>query len=180
MQLGGWRVVPAWFVALALSVVPIGSHAADYSLGVGIGGMLAGVKPHLTVSPKGDVYWRSESGWLVGLHDTANILLANGGEGPGIWNESSVLGGYATPSVVLSGGLSLAEYFMPACNAALTCGRVLGIAPGLHLQAHLFLSERFGALLSGGLAWAIGSSGPLHDTWMGSIVVGPVLRWKEK
>ncbi|MFO0586060.1 MAG: hypothetical protein U0441_00905 [Polyangiaceae bacterium] len=130
--------------------------------------------------PKGDIYWRSESGWLFGLHDTANILLPRGNEGAGIWNESSVLGGYSTKSLLLSGGLSLAQYFIAACNAALTCGRTLGIAPGFHVQAHLFLSERFGALISGGVAWASGTSGPLHDTWTGTIVIGPVLRWEEK
>jgi hypothetical protein len=163
--------------AVVLVAFPRRAEAYDFSLGFGVGGMLAGVKPHLALSPRGDLWWRTESGLSLGLHDTANVLFPTGNEGPGVFNETSVLLGYATEKVSFGAGPSLSIYLLPACNAGMTCGRALGISPGGHAQASWYIGERFGLTMSGSVGWVGGTSGPLHDGIAAMLVAGPLLRW---
>ncbi len=153
------------------------AEASDFSLGVGVGGMLAGIKPHLAVSPQVDISWRSESGLIFGVHDTVNLLVANGNEGLGVFNESAAVLGYATENASIGAGPSFSIYFMPACNAAMTCARIFGLSPGGHAHASLYFAGRLGVSASANVSWVGGSSGALHDDVVGVIVLGPVVRW---
>jgi len=83
--------------------------------------------------------------------------------------------GYAWDSVHVSLGPSLALYSMPACVPML-CARVAGLAPGGHAQVSVYLAGPFGVSLWGGIDW-LGEYGLLRGV-VGTILAGPVLRWR--
>jgi hypothetical protein len=160
-----------------LLVAPTDAEAFEVSGGVSFGGVLAGSKPHFSVTPQAGITWRTESRFLVAAHEMFSIMPATNKSGVGVYNRTSVVVGYAAESINLSAGPSLSIYFMPACNAASLCARVVGLSPGLYAQASMYFAGPLGATVSAGVDWIGGSSRVLPGGVAATIIAGPVLRW---
>lgn len=162
--------------ACVLLVAPRPAEALEVTGGVTVGGILAGSKPFLAVTPQAGITWRMENGFLVAVHDMFSILPAND-DGIGVFNRTSVVLGYAAEHMNVSAGPSLSVYSMPACNAGSLCARVVGLSPGIHAQANIYFAGPLGVTVSAGLDWIGGSSRVLPGGTAAMIVAGPVLRW---
>lgn len=155
--------------------------AGAYELngGVSLGGFIVGTTPRLAVSPHAGVLWRMEHGLLFAFHDIVSILPPISKSGVGIYNQTSAAIGYTSGSYSLSIGPSLSIYSIPACGITL-CGRVVGIAPGGHAQAQIYMAGPFGISLRANVDWIGGRSLVLPGGLASMLVIGPVLRWKSK
>lgn len=165
-------------VATTLVMLPGGEAGAfELSGGVNIGGIVIGPAPRLAVSPHAALGWRTESGLLVAAHEMFSILPASDAHGVGVYSQTSADIGYAWENVNVSLGPSLALYSVPAC-APKPCARVAGIAPGGHAQVSVYLASPFGVSIWGGVDW-LGESTLVHGV-VGTIVAGPVVRWRSR
>lgn len=162
--------------AIAL-VAPAQARAFEVGGGVSLGGVLAGSKPRLAVTPNAGILWRMESGFLWAARETLSILPATDVGGVGVRSQTSVLIGYATKDSDFSAGPSLAVYSMPACNAFSLCARVVGLSPGGHAQTNLYFAGPLGVMVSASVGWIGGQSFVLPGSVVATIVAGPVLRW---
>jgi hypothetical protein len=151
--------------------------AIELSGGVSVGGIVAGTMPRLAVMPHATLGWRMESGLLVAAHEVFSILPAGDAHGVGVYSQTSADIGYAWDSVNVSLGPSLALYAMPAC-APTPCARVAGLAPGGHAQVSVYLAGPFGVSFWGGVDW-LGKSSLLRGV-VGTIALGPVVRWRSR
>ncbi len=162
-----------------LVIVPSIAEAYDLSVGVGVGGILAGAKPRLGVSPHVAITWSKESGFLFAVHETPSILPAINEHGPGVYNQLAAVLGYGGKDVSLTVGPALSIYSMPACNATI-CSRVTGFSVGGHAQLEAYFVGRFGISVSLGAEWVGGDSVVLSGSVAATVVAGPVLRWSVK
>lgn len=165
----GWAVLPA-----------CPARAEERALGVTAGGFLAGVEPHLAISLQGRISWRSESGFLVAIHDMPSLLVpAQLGGGVGLYNHAAITGGYEWERIGVTGGFGFAQYSIIACNPIL-CGRLNGLSPGLFAQVNVPVAGPVALSASGSVDWISGSSRVLHDGVVVMVVAGPVLRWSRR
>lgn len=164
---------------LLLIAVPMRAEAFELGGGLSVGVIAAGTAPHFALSPHAGISWRKKNGFLFTLHDQLNILPPANFIGTGVYNQTQLTLGYASDNTQIRVGPSLALYSIPACGMTL-CGRVVGIAPGGHAMANLFVSERWGMSLSANLDWVGGRSLVLPGGISAMLVAGPVLRWESK
>lgn len=162
-----------------LVAVPSITHAFDLSVGVGVGGILAGAKPRLGVSPHVAMTWSTESGVLFAMHETPSVLPAINEHGPGVYNQLAAVLGYGWKDVNLTIGPALSMYSMPACNATI-CRHVTGFSVGGHAQVEAYFVGRFGISASLSAEWIGGDSVVLTGSVAATVVAGPVLRWSVK
>jgi hypothetical protein len=114
------------------------------------------------------------------VHDLFSILAPINKAGMGVYNKTSVDIGYASEKVNVSVGPSLSIYFMPVCSLTYLCGRVVGVAPGGHAQADVYVAGPLGVSVSASVDWIGGSSAVLPGGVAAMVVAGPVLRWRAK
>jgi hypothetical protein len=155
------------------------AQAVEVNGGVSMGGVVAGIKPRLAVTPHAGVGWRADMGLFLGAHEMFGILPATDPHGAGVYSQTAADIGYAWDRGNLSLGPSIAVYSMPACNAML-CNRVVGLAPGVHAQANLYFADAFGLAIWGGVDWLGGSSLILPESMAAMVFAGPVLRLRTK
>lgn len=166
-------------VALAPALVTMfaaQAAALEVNGGVGVGAIQVGSDPALAVSPFAGVLWRTESGFLVELHNMLSVLP---GSRVGLHDRTSATIGYRWKTGNFSVGPSLSVYSMAACVAAV-CRRVDGLAPGGHAQADWYFIEPLGVSVSGNFAWYGGTSVVLADNAAVMVTAGPILRWETK
>jgi hypothetical protein len=175
---GLWITRAAAFILVLVVSIPAG--AFELSGGVSLGGFQAGAVPRPAVTPHSGVSWRKESGFLFVVHDLFSILAPINKAGLGVYNKTAVDIGYAWKQVNVSAGPSLSIYSMPACGVTYLCGRVVGVAPGGHAQADVYLSGPVGVSVSANVDWIGGSSAVLPGGVAAMVVAGPVLRWSAK
>lgn len=166
--------------ACALLGAPSPAAAFDLSGGVSLGGVVAGAKPRFAVTPHAGISWRLDNGVLFTAREALSLLPATNKHGVGIYNQISLGGGYATENTRVAIGPSLSIYSMPACNAGRLCGRVVGVAPGGHVQAELYFAGPLGVSVNASVDYVGGSSPVLPDGAAVLVSVGPVLRWKKR
>jgi len=153
--------------------------AIETSGAVVMGVMAAGVgPPRFVLSPSASASLRWSGGGFLVLRDVASFLGTTGGRF-GINNETTLAGGAFWERVNLSGGLTLAQYWMPICGPQL-CGQVLGLAPGLDVRLDVFgpyLAGALGIAVDCGATWIVGHASPV---WSGASLrcsAGPILRF---
>lgn len=168
------RCLPCVCVLLVAST---SAEAFEVSGGVTLGGVVAGSRPLLAVTPQAGITWRTENRFLLAVHEMFSIMPATSKYGVGVYNRTSVVLGYATETTNFSAGPSLSIYSMPACNAASLCARVVGLSPGVHAQANMYFAGPLGVTVSAGVDWLGGSSRVLPGGVAAMVVAGPVLRW---
>src|SRR5262249_18501310 len=152
-------------------------EAFELSVGMGVGGILAGTSPHIAVSPHAGMSWLIRDGFLVAAHDVCSIMPATSALGVGAYNQTIAAVGYASGERDFSVGPSLSVYSMPACGARL-CGRVAGLSPGGHVQVNVYLIGPWGISVNGNIDWVGGRSLVLPGGVAAMVVVGPVVRWR--
>jgi hypothetical protein len=160
---------------LVVPVVP--AQALEGNGGVSVGGILAGSRPHLAVSPHGAIGLRSEGGFAFALEDTLGILLATNKDGVGLHNRIALQPGYAGEKIAFSAGPSVSFFSMAVCNPAAQCGRASGVSLGLHAQASYYFFGPLGVSLAASADWIAGNNLLLPQGVAAMVVVGPVLRW---
>lgn len=102
--------------------------------------------------------------------------------GPGRFgfdNRTSVGLGWSWPTVDLTVGATLSQYWMPACGNTL-CGQVMGLSPGAMAQVSYYPFEFAGMTATGIYGWYGGNSLVLPGGSAVTFTVGPVFRWKKK
>lgn len=170
-----------WLLCVSLLLAaPTSAEAFELSGGVSLGGVLAGTKPRFAVTPQAGMTWRLESGVLFAAHEALSILPATDRHGAGVYNQMSIVVGYGTERLSLRVGPALSIYSMPACNRALLCGRVVGLAPGGQVQANLYFVGPLGVSVSASVDYVGGSSPVLPGSVAVTVNVGPVLRWAKR
>jgi hypothetical protein len=98
----------------------------------------------------------------------------------GVFNEASIAIGYTSEKAVFSAGPSFSIYYLPACGLTL-CGRVVGIAPGVHAQTEIYsVAGPLGVSVSANVDWVGGRSLVLPGGAAITVVAGPVFRWRAK
>ncbi|WP_437332156.1 hypothetical protein [Sorangium sp. So ce394] len=157
----------------ALVLLPAPANAVEFSGGVSVGGIQVGTNPKLAVSPFAGLLWRQERDFLLEIHNMFSVLP---GERLGLHDRTAVTLVYAWEAGKVSLGPSFSIYWMPVCGVAL-CNRVVGIAPGGHVQADWYFSDPLGASVSANLDWVGGSSRVLHGNLMAMVTAGPVWRF---
>lgn len=162
--------------ACVLAVAPLSAEAHELKLGVNVGGILAGAKPRLAVSPQAAFAWRADSGLRLALHETLSILPAINEHGAGVYSQTSAAIGYGWKDADFSAGPSLALYSMPACNE-IVCGRIVGLSPGGQVQVNVYLIGSLGLSVSANVGWIGGDNGVIPDAVAGTVLAGPVVRW---
>lgn len=167
-------------IGLLLLVAPTSAEAFELSGGVSLGGVLAGSKPRFAVTPQVGITWRLESGALFAAHEVLSVLPAIDRHGAGVYSQTSAVLGYGTERFNLRVGPALSIYSMPACNRALLCGRVVGVAPGGHVQANLYFVGPLGVSVNASVDYVGGSSPVLPGGVAVTVNVGPVLRWVKR
>lgn len=155
------------------------AEAFELSGGIGFGGVLAGTVPRLAVSPHAVMSWPTSNGFLFAAHEMISILMPTSRGGPGVYEQTSAVIGYASEKQDFSLGPSLSLYYMPACGAKI-CGRVGGLAAGGHAQVNAYVFGRLGVSVNASLDWISGRSGVLPGSLAATIVAGPVLRWSQE
>lgn len=158
----------AWIICL----LPAPAAALEITLGASVGGIQVGTEPKLAVSAFGGLAWRSENGFLLGVHNMFSILV---GSRVGIHDRTSATVGYAWKTGDFSFGPSLSFYSMLACGP-LVCRRVEGAAPGGHAQVDWYFLGPVGASIGANVAWYGGSSAVLPDNPSVMFTAGPILR----
>jgi hypothetical protein len=161
-------------------VAPIPAEAVEVAGGLSVGVFQAGTIPRVAVTPHAGISWRKESGFLLAVNDLFNILTPINKAGIGVFNKASVTIGFGWKDIDGTVGPSLSIYSMPECGATFLCGRVVGVAPGGHVQAEVYFAGPLGVSVSGNLDWIGGSSAVLPGGIAAMVVAGPVLRWRGK
>ena len=77
----------------------------------------------------------------------------------------------------ISLGPSLSIYSMPVCGIVI-CDRVVGVAPGGHVQTDWYFAGPLGASVSANLDWAGGGSRVLPGGLVVMVTAGPILRFR--
>jgi hypothetical protein len=169
------------------ALVATGAARADetrpYELsgGVGAGGIMAGSKPRLAVTPHIAFLWRSQAGFLVAAQEMFSITPAVNQFGVGVFSQTSIDLGFAWSSGNVSLGPLVAGYSLLACNDQVNgCRRVTGVGPGAHLQAAFYFAGALGVSTWASVEWLGGSSAILPGGLAGTLFAGPVLRWRVK
>lgn len=174
-------ILRTWTALLLGAVLWVGepqsAAAFEGNGGVGIGGVLAGARPHLAVSPHASIGVRFESGLILSAEDTLGILLANNKDGLGVHDRLAALAGYTSGDWGVQIGPSVSFFSMPVCNAVAWCGRVSGISMGVHAQASYYFLGPLGLSLSGSGDWIAGGNLLLPSGFTGTVAIGPVVRW---
>lgn len=101
------------FACLCIGVllaVPTPARALEISGGVSVGGILLGPDPRLAVTPHASVSWKIGDGFALSVQDHLNLLPAINRLGVGIYNQTSVVAGYAWATGHISTGPSLSIY----------------------------------------------------------------------
>lgn len=164
-----------WFShlwACLLVVVPATAEAFDLSGGVSVGGIQVGTDPRLAVSPFVGLLWRTERGLLLGASNMFSIVP---GSRVGVYDRTAATLGYSWKTGSVRLGPSLSIYSIPACGVVI-CDRVVGVAPGGHVQTDWYFAGPLGVSLSANLDWAGGSSRVLPGGLVMMLTGGPVLR----
>jgi hypothetical protein len=164
------------FTGLLTAGMP--AEASELNGGVSLGGFLVGTVPRFAVSPHIGMSWRRESGFLFMVHDMCSILPTINTFGAGIYNQASAAIGYSFDKLKLSIGPSISIYSTPACGITL-CGRVVGVAPGGHLQI-MYFAGAMGVSVRANIDWVGGRSLVLPGGVAAMVTAGPVLRWISK
>lgn len=162
-----------------LVTAPRGADAVEINGGVNVGGILAGMKPRLAVSPHVGIWWTTEGGFLLAAQETSSILPAMNDHGPGLYNQVSILVGYGWGDYKITLGPELSIYTMPACNLTI-CSRVNGISAGGHAQVDAYIAGAFGLSGSVNVDWIGGNSAVLPGGVVVMAVAGPIVRWGSK
>jgi hypothetical protein len=162
--------------ACLVVVAPSSAQALEVSGGVSVGGILAGMKPRLAVSPHLAVAWITERRLLFAVQETPSILPAINDHGPGIYNQITAVVGYGWRDYNLSMGPAFSIYSIPACDAS-TCRRVVGLSAGGHAQFDAYLTGPLGLSASVNLDWIGGNSIVLPGSLAITAVAGPILRF---
>jgi hypothetical protein len=173
------RLFPWAVLVAALVGTPQTAEAFELSVGVSAGGILAGVVPRFTVSPHAALSWRFEGGFLFSVQEMLGILPPQSNDGLGFFNQTSVAIGYATDNSNFSAGPSLSVYSMPACGD-MYCGRVVGLSPGGHAEASVYITGPLGLSVSANVDWVGGRSLVLPSGVALMVVAGPVIRWNTR
>ena len=181
MRTPGRRI--KWAALVFALVVPIPAGAFELSGGVSLGGFLAGTVPRLAVSPHMGVSWPMRSDFLFAVHDLGSILPPTDKDGIGVYNKTSVAVGYSSENAIFSAGPSFSIYSIAACSVyagRILCGRVVGVAPGGHVQTDVYFAGPLGVSVSANVDWVGGRSLVLPGGVAVMVVAGPVLRWSAK
>lgn len=168
--------IPCALFALVLVVSPSLTCAFELSGAVAAGGLLAGAKPRLAVSPQLAISWRRESGFLFSVRETASILPAVSEHGPGIYDQIACLLGYGSNDLRVALGPAASFYSMPACTAT-RCRRVFGFSVGGAAHVELYFAGPVGVAASVSVDWLGGNSIILPGGVAAAALAGPVLRW---
>ena len=104
--------------ACVLLVVPTPAEAFEVNGGVTLGGVVAGSKPLLAVTPQAGILWRTESRFLFAVHEMFSILPATNKHGVGVYNRTSAVLGYAAENMNVSAGPSTSAVGARASNSA--------------------------------------------------------------
>ncbi len=158
--------------AVVLAVVPTPAEAFELSGGVSVGGIQIGIEPHLAVSPFAGVLWRTDGGFLFEAHNMFSIVA---GPRVGVYNRTAASLGYGWKTGKLSFGPSLSVLSVPVC-AGRICDRVVGAAPGGHLQIDWFFVGPLGVSASGNVDWLSAGSRVVAEGPVVMLTAGPVLR----
>jgi hypothetical protein len=166
-------------LVLAIVATSWPAEALELSVGISMGGILAGTVPRFAVSPHAGVSWRAESGFLFDARNLCSVVLTSGKDGIGIYDKTSATIGYASAKSSFSIGPSLSVYRMHACGAKY-CGTVVGLSPGGLAQASIYFADPFGVSISANVDWLRGRSLELPNNVAAMVLVGPVVRWSSK
>lgn len=170
----------SWAAPLVIGLMaPYPAHALEMSGGLSLGGFRAGTAPRLAISPHAGISWNKASNFLITIHDTLSILPPRDHVGTGVFNETSVIIGFASESANFSAGPSFSLYDITACGQAL-CGRVAGLAAGGHAQTDVYFAEPLGVSVSANVTWIGGRSLVLPGGLAVMVIAGPVLRWRTR
>lgn len=172
--------IPCGSFLVACVVAPTLANALELSGGVNLGGVLAGTKPRFAVTPQAGITWSLENGVLFAAHEAFSILPAVDNHGVGVYSQTALVVGYAAEKISFSVGPSFSIYSMPACNKALLCGRVVGLAPGGHMQANVYFAGPLGVSIGASVSYIGGSSIVLSEGVAVMVTAGPVLRWTRR
>lgn len=159
-----------------LTAGPRRAEGVEVNAGVNVGGIVAGIRPRLAVSPHLGASWGTPSGWLLTIQDTPSILPAVNAHGPGVYNHLSVVAGFGWTDYNIALGPALSLYSMPACSPSL-CSRVVGIAIGGYAQVDAYLAARFGLSATVNVDWIGGNSVVLPGNLLITAAAGPIVRW---
>lgn len=169
-----------WAAPLVIVLLlPIPAGAFELSGGVSLGGFQIGTVPRIAVGPHVGISWPMKSDFIFAVHDLCSILPPFNNVEIGVYNKTSVAIGYALENANFSAGPSLSIYYVPACGLTL-CGRVAGVAPGVHAQADVYFAGSLGVSVSASVDWVGGRSLVLPGGMAVMVVAGPVLRWNTK
>jgi hypothetical protein len=175
---GQWHVPEALLVCTLLGV-STSARAFEINSGASVGMIRASVVPRLTVTPHAGISWSRSSGLMFASHEMISILPPIHQDGAGVYEQTSLVIGYAGETRNFSVGPSFSIYDMPACGTKL-CGRVVGLAPGGHAQVNVYFYGRLGVSVNASIDWVGGRSLVLPGSVAAMIVAGPVLRWKQE
>jgi hypothetical protein len=159
-----------------LVAAPRSAEGLEVNGGVNVGGILAGMKPRLAVSPHVGIWWGTESGFLLAVQETPSILPAMNDHGPGLYNQVSAVVGYGWRDYKITAGPALSIYSMPACNLT-NCSRVVGISMGGHAQLDAYVAGAFGLSANVSVDWIGGDSVVLPGGVVVTAAAGPIFRW---
>lgn len=162
-----------------LVAAPRSVEGFEVNGGVNVGGILAGMKPRLAVSPHVGIWWSTESGFLFAAQETPSILPALNDYGPGLYNQIAAVVGYGWNDYKITVGPAFSIYSIPACNL-ITCNRVVGISAGGHAQLDAYVLGSFGLSANVNLDWIGGNSVVLPGGLAVTAAAGPIVRWGSK
>lgn len=172
-----WGLGLGLLLALACTQAP--ASAFELRGGVGLGVIVAGSDPRVSVSPHAGIFSRTEAGFSFGAESLFSIVPATNSDGIGIYNQSSLAVGYAFENSHFSLGPALSFYSIATCSGD-WCGRVTGTAPGAHAQASFYFAGPLGVSVGANVDWIGGESLLLRNVVAATILAGPVLRWRSK
>lgn len=159
---------------LAMSVVTTPAEAVEVNGGFGVGALAIGSVPRLSLSPHVGLLLKSDSGCLLALSDTVQVLPTR--SGAGIVNQTVLGGGYGTENVTFTVGAAVAIYSMYLCESEY-CGRVVGVAPGASARVDAYFIGPLGISVSVNVSWFGGSSPVLPGSLVAMAAAGPVVRY---
>ena len=169
---GAARTLCRLSAALCVLTFSTTAQALELTGGVSVAGIQMGAKPLLAASPFASVQWRTESGLLFEVHNMLSIVPERT---MGFHDRTAAGAGYAWKTGKLSVGPSLSLYSLPVCNAHI-CDRIVGAAPGGHVQADWFFAGPLGVSLSANVDWVAGTPRVLAEGPVVMVTAGPVLR----
>jgi hypothetical protein len=166
-------------LALLLVLVPGRAEAYELSSGVSLGWLHAGTVPHVAVATRWALSWRTQSDFLLSVHNLCNILAPSRRQDIGVYNQTAVDIGYAWKDGNISAGPSIAMYAMTTCGRAL-CGYLDGVAVGGQVQANLYITGQVGLSVVAEVDWIAGNSLVIPGGIAATVAVGPVVRWSDR